>query len=155
MHPLVKAVSWECPCAIPYHHSRERGRMTDEIIPEDVEQFILQHIDSIAQWEGLILMRADPAQEWNALSLARRLYIGETEAAELLSQLASQGFLSVGSASDAPLYRYAPRSPEFDPMIARVAGLYAQYLVPITHLIHSKPKSRIQKFADAFRIRKD
>ena len=40
-------------------------------------------------------------------------------------------------------------------MVERVAVLYRQCLIPITNLIHSKAKSRMQEFADAFKIRKD
>ena len=40
-------------------------------------------------------------------------------------------------------------------MLERLAEIYAKHLVPVTNLIHSKPKPRIQEFADAFRLRKD
>jgi len=40
-------------------------------------------------------------------------------------------------------------------MLERTAEAYAKHLVPVTNLIHSKPKPRIQEFADAFRFRKD
>ena len=40
-------------------------------------------------------------------------------------------------------------------MVGQVADLYSRYLVPVTNLIHTKKTSRIQEFADAFRIRKD
>jgi hypothetical protein len=36
-----------------------------------------------------------------------------------------------------------------------LADVYARYLVPVTNLIHAKPKSRVQEFADAFKLRKD
>lgn len=127
--------------------------MTD-VIPGDAKQFILKNIDSIAQWEGLLLMRASPDKRWDANTFARDLYIAPDEAARLLRQLHGQGFLEA-DASSSDLYRYHPSDPESDAMIARVAELYALYLIPITRLIHAKPKTRIQEFADAFRIRKD
>ena len=49
--------------------------MVDDIIPEDIRQFLLQHIESIAQWEGLLLMRADPAVVWSAAAIAARTVI--------------------------------------------------------------------------------
>jgi hypothetical protein len=39
-------------------------------------------------------------------------------------------------------------------MIARLADVYARHLIPVTNLIHSKPR-RIREFADAFKLRKD
>lgn len=125
--------------------------MNDEIIPDDIRQFFLQHIDSIAQWEGLLLLRADPETGWNAEAIARRLYINQAEADEILSQLYAKGFL----AATPPLYRYQADLPEKEQLIMRAAELYTQHLVPITHLIHSKAKMKVQQFADAFKIRKD
>jgi hypothetical protein len=122
-----------------------------EDIPEEIKQFILHYIDSIAQWEGLLLMRSNARTGWSAETIAQRLYISEAEATQLLAQLAAQRFLTqVGS-----LYHYQPHIPGIDPLIEQVAAFYARSLVPITHLIHSKPKTKVQKFADAFRIRKD
>ena len=39
-------------------------------------------------------------------------------------------------------------------MIDRLADSYAKQLIPITNMIHSKPR-RIRQFADAFKFRKD
>lgn len=128
--------------------------MTDEIIPEDAKQFILRHIDSIAQMECLLLLKANPQTEWNAKTIAKGLYISEQETVELLQQLSMQGLIAMPPGSQ-PNFVYKPESPDLEAMMDRVAELYVHHLVPVTHLIHSKPKNRIQEFADAFRIRKD
>ena len=125
--------------------------MVEGVIPEDVKQFILHYIDSIAQLEGLLMCRADPHKEWNATILARGLFIDESQTSLLLARMSEQGFI-VASANG---YRYQPQSPELTAMMERLAELYKSYLVPITNLIHAKTKTRIQEFADAFRIRKD
>lgn len=129
--------------------------MTDTYIENDIKQFILQYIDSVAQLECLLLFQTYPQTDWNAAAIAKELYINEAQAETLLAQLSAQGML-VKLGDDRPiLYRYQPKSPEVEHMIVRVVSLYKQYLVPITHLIHSKSKTRVQEFADAFRIRKD
>jgi hypothetical protein len=129
--------------------------MADNIIPDDVKRFILQNIDSIAQWEGLLLLRANPQTEWNKETIAQRLYIRPEEAGELLAKLAAQGFLIISGDSSMLTYRYQPASPDLEHMVTYIAALYRQFLIPITHLIHTKPKARVQKFADAFKLRKD
>lgn len=124
-------------------------------IPENVERFFLKDVDSIAQWEGLLLLYAYPDTEWSIQAVARRLYVDEREIARLLAQLAERHMLvSIERQSDV-LYRYRPASPELAQTIAQAADIYRQYLIPVTHLIHSKSASRIQEFADAFRIRRD
>jgi hypothetical protein len=40
-------------------------------------------------------------------------------------------------------------------MVDRLAELYSKYLIPVTHLIHSKPQTRVREFADAFKLRKE
>jgi hypothetical protein len=128
--------------------------MAENSIPYDVKLFILKSIDSIAQLEALLLLRGNQAEEWEVEQVAKRLYISEPETAPLLKRLADEGFIT--ARGDPPLrYQYQPCSPELAQMIDRLAELYAKQLVPVTNLIHSKPRTRIQEFADAFRLRKD
>lgn len=126
-----------------------------KVIPEDVGQFILQYIDSIAQMEGLLLFCGDSQKEWNIGSLARGLFISEQQAASILVQLSEQGFIALVQNGSPGHYHYHPKSAELKAMVERVAVFYRQCLIPVTNLIHSKSKSRIQEFADAFKLRKD
>lgn len=127
--------------------------MDEALIPDEVRDFLLGHIDSIAQLEALLLLRDDPACAWSAETLAKRLYITTQEAAVVLERLATDSFLA--AAPDAlGDYQYHPASGELATMIDRVAALYAEYLIPVTHLIHAKPRTRVQEFADAFKLRK-
>lgn len=120
------------------------------VIPDDARQFLLRHIDSVAQWEGLLWLRGHADTAWDADAVARHLYISENETAALLNGLAERHILTFEDGR----YRYAPATPEADALIGQCADLYRQYLIPVTKIIHSKPK-RVQAFADAFRIRKD
>ncbi|HZS03243.1 MAG TPA: hypothetical protein VFD58_00075 [Blastocatellia bacterium] len=128
--------------------------MTDELIPEDVRQFILRNIDSVAQLEALLLLRGSPQSGWCARTAAEQLYIGEQEAAPLLGRLCEQGFVTASSGEPAR-YQYQPDPAELAGMVDRVAEVYAKHLAPVTNLIHARPRSRIQEFADAFKLRKD
>jgi hypothetical protein len=47
----------------------------DHDFPAELQQFIAQHIESLAQLEALLLMRAEPDREWDSAELARQLYI--------------------------------------------------------------------------------
>ena len=125
--------------------------MPDEVIPEDVGQFVLDNIDTVAQLEGLLLLRSSNAKV-TVREISQRLYISEEETNMFLQQLAERGFLQITKQNE---YEYHPRTSEISEMMEKVAQTYARYLVPMTHLIHSKHKSRVRKFADAFRIRKE
>lgn len=127
--------------------------MTDSLIPEDTREFILQTIDSIVQLEALLLLRANRELEWDVDAIAGRLYIKMEAVVPWLERLCNDGCLV--SINATLLYRYQPRSTELEQSIDRLADVYAEQLVAVTHLIHSKPRTRVQKFADAFRLRKD
>jgi len=127
--------------------------MSEALIPDDVRAFLLKYIDSVAQLEALLLLRADPSCTWSAKTIAKRLYITTQEAAVVLEQLAAGSFLTM--LPDVPdSYRYHPASSALAEMVDHVAALYAKYLIPVTHLIHTKPRTRVQEFADAFKLRK-
>ena len=124
--------------------------MPSDEIPDDLRDFIVTQIDSIAQLEALLLLKENPERDWTSENCASRLYIPETEAAVLLSTLAGRGFLDASENA----YRFNCQTPEQADFVRRLAELYRQRLITVTNLIHSK-QNRIQEFADAFRLRKD
>ena len=128
--------------------------MVYDLIPDDVKAFLLQRIDAIAQLEALLLLRSNPALTWDAEALAKRLYITGQETTAILHHLQANGFLVAAELSSG-VYQYQPASPDLVYMVDRVAELYARYLIPITQLIHTKPLTRVQEFADAFKLKKD
>jgi hypothetical protein len=124
--------------------------MADVILPDDVRDFILGHIDSVAELEALLLLRNHAEQSWTIAEAAKRLYVSEAMAAEALARLAADGLCICSD----EFYRYHPSSEEQGMTIDRLSEAYARYLIPVTHLVHNKP-ARIRKFADAFRFRRD
>ena len=124
--------------------------MSDEPIPEDVREFILGRINSIAQLEALLLLWRDPKAVWDVPAMARRLYISEGETKELLSQLAADGIARIESDS----YRLDTSDAGRHQVISKLAEVYSRHLIPVTNLIHAKPR-RIREFAEAFKLRKD
>ena len=69
--------------------------MAEQIIPDDVRDFILRHIDSVAQLEALLLLHGSPNGIWDTASMTKRLYTSEAEIAGLLAPLVEAGLLSV------------------------------------------------------------
>ncbi len=120
----------------------------------EIQRFILANIESVAEVEALLLLRATRERAWSAQALALRLYIDERQTAEILKQLADRQFLIPDTSVQAS-YRYEPRSAELREGVDRLAQVYSTHLIAVTNLIHSKSKSKVQEFANAFRIRKD
>jgi hypothetical protein len=123
--------------------------MTNDAIPDDVRDFILRHIDSIAQLEALLLLRANRETDWDVAQVAARLYSNEEEIKKVLTRLSEDRLLSYKDG----LYRYEC-APEMQESVRRLAETYRRHLIPVTNAIHAKSR-RIREFADAFKIRKD
>lgn len=125
-----------------------------EVIPPDVKSFLLANIDSIAQLEALLLLRATPTQRWACETIAERLYISPEDAAPFLSKLVKRGLIEE-TVTQPPSFQYRPSSGELRRIVDVLADVYAKYLIPVTNFIHGKSKRSIQDFADAFKIKKD
>lgn len=123
--------------------------MADQYVSDELRSFILKRIDSVAQIEALLLIRSDPRSQWNAARLAKRLYISEAEAAEALSRLCASELLTCVD----EIYGLEGVPEQNLALIEQLLEVYSRHLIPITNLVHSKPR-RIGSFADAFKFRK-
>jgi len=121
--------------------------MSYEPIPDDIRDLIQRHIDSVAQLEALLFLRAHPANSWGVATIAAKLYAPEQEIARALAHLFADGFLT----RDNDSYRYECPEP-LRTRIDRLAEAYSRQLIPITNLIHAKPRN-IRQFSDAFKFR--
>ena len=109
-------------------------------------------VESVPHLEALLLLRADPARAWDAHALAARLYIDEASAARLLSDLHARQLVLQG---DDGLFRLATHDAEHVAIVDRVVEVYSRHVVEVAELIHSTSDRKAQRFADAFRWRKE
>jgi len=105
--------------------------------------------------EAVLLLRAQREQWWTPAAMARRLYLPEASTAGLLDAATQAGLAEVQHEGEEPRFRFGPATPELDEVVGRLAAHYAQDIVTVTDLIHSRVDKRAQQFADAFRWRKD
>jgi hypothetical protein len=125
--------------------------VSTEPVPDDVRRFVLTSVPSVPYLEALLLFRSQPQERWDLRSVARRLYVTEHKAEELLRELEAGGL----ARREADAWQYAPQDPALAAMADRLAHLYTSRLVEITALIHSRVDRRAMQFADAFRIKKE
>jgi Mn-dependent DtxR family transcriptional regulator len=121
-------------------------------IPDDLRRFILTSVPSVPYLEAILLLQREHGIAWTAPLLARRLYLPEPRAADLLASLHSGGIVAASPTQGS--YTYEPEA-GLAAMLERLAQLYASNLVAVTGLIHSSVDRRAFQFADAFRLRKD
>lgn len=122
-----------------------------ETIPGEVRRFLLAAVPSIPHLEALLLMHADAGVCWDAAQLARRLYVDEGTATRVLADLGDAGLLRPQPEGCS----YGPDDPHLCAVIDLLAQVYARQVVAVSELIHSSADRKAQRFADAFRLRKD
>ena len=123
-----------------------------EELPQEVRRFILTSIPTVPFLEAVLLMRGDTAHPWDAHRLAQALYTRKKVAADLLHELVEAG---IAQPEGANTFAYRPATPELGQRLDALAISYSKNLVAVTDLIHSRLERRAQKFADAFRWKKE
>lgn len=122
-------------------------------IPDEVRRFILANIDSIAHLEALLILRANPQYKWDCKGIAERIYLTEEETETVLRRLVARKLIKTETLGTR-IYYYQPKSQNIAGTIDQLAETYSKYLVPVTNLIHQKPRRDIEEMADAFRLKK-
>ena len=126
--------------------------MVRDPIPENLYRLILTSIPSVPYLEALLVFRAHRDRAVPVRELAANLYMPEKAAFDLVLALREAGIVSAGEGHDG--HRYAAQG-ELADMLDLLAAFYAQNLIGVTEVIHSRTGRRAQQFADAFRFKKD
>lgn len=128
--------------------------MAREPIPEELRRFILTSVPSVPFVEAMLVFRGAHGMPVDTDFVARRLYMGQKSASEVVAQLREARILSM-EGNDGLSHRYQPDTPELAAMLDSLAEYYRTHLVEVTDMIHSRTSRKAQQFADAFKLRKD
>jgi len=123
----------------------------DEVFPNDLKEFIGQHIHSVAQIELLLTLQREPERQWTADELTTLLFLQPQMVHQILMDLVRRGFV----AHSDDRFRYQPTNEAVADLIGRLAKLYRERRVAVATEIFSKPIDFVKAFADAFRLREE
>jgi hypothetical protein len=120
-------------------------------ISESVRRFVLTCLPSVAHLEAALyfLRRGPLSSDVQEVGLA--LYLADPVAKDVLDDLTACGVLQ----RDEARYRYGPNSDELARAMQGLLQCYHDDLIGLTHLIHDATQRKAQRFADAFKLRKD
>jgi hypothetical protein len=124
----------------------------DTPLDNEVDEFILQEMDTVPHLEALLLLWNSRPKEWGLDEMAAALYVDRGTAREILQGLARRRLAERG---EDEAYRYAGDEGERDALIGAVETAYKRNLVRISRMIHSKASPGVRDFADAFRFKKE
>lgn len=122
----------------------------EDLVRRQVDQFILEEIDSVPHLEALLLLWNSRPKQWSPEDMGRALYLTTEYTQPVLQELANR---KLASAADG---RYAYESdPERDKIIEALDRIYRREIIRISNMIHSKASPAVRAFARAFRLKKD
>jgi len=125
--------------------------MTGAIDPQ-VEQFLLDSIDTVPHLEALLLIFQSPATVWTVAELAACIYVNDKQASTILEDLTRRSLIARVEQSPAK-YQYVARSEAQTQLLGKVAQSYRTQLVQVTRFIHSNASASVRDFARAFRLK--
>jgi hypothetical protein len=117
-------------------------------IPENVQRFIAQYIESVSALDVLLLLRAVPGKSWSAEEVGRALVTGEMAARTQLEQLRGLGIISDRQGA----FSYPPDLPQAH-TVDELAECYARRRHTVIGLIYGSSTRSATSLADAFRFR--
>lgn len=121
---------------------------------KEVDQFILEQIDTVPHLEALLLLWNSRPKQWTMEEMANALYVSSGIARNILQSLTRREFL-VAERGTSERYSYKSVSGKHDNLIEAVDTAYRRDLIRISRMIHSKAAPSIREFAQAFRFTKD
>jgi len=121
------------------------------VIRDDVLDFIRRYIKTIWSLELLLLVRSDTQRAWTAGDLVKELRSSHKIVSEALSVFVQAGILRETDAG----FLFAPVTSKFEELIGELGREFAERPSSVINAIVEAPSSKLQDFANAFRIKRD
>ncbi|MGH6968882.1 MAG: hypothetical protein ACREEL_01370 [Stellaceae bacterium] len=122
------------------------------MVSQQLERFLRNSIRSVWDLELLLLLRKEPSRTWSTTELVRQLRASGLVVSDALLALQRDDLVVPEPAEH---FRYRPATAELAKVVDELAEAYASQPASIMNVIWSTPRSNIEIFADAFRLRKD
>lgn len=126
--------------------------MNEPGISARVAAFLAEKIDTVPQFETLLLLWQEPTRGWSAEQVAARIYVSQDVALGILRSLQMQGLAA--SENDGH-WRYSSAWDTSGSLMAEVADTYRHNVVRVATIIHTRGSSAVRAFARAFDLKKD
>ena len=120
-----------------------------------VDQFILEMIDSVPHLEALLIIWRRRPKRWSPGEMAGELYVQPERAARILQDLVNRSLISATQEAAGAFFFYQPKSSDRDDLLAAVDRIYRAEVVRVSTMIHAKASPAVRDFARAFRFKKE
>jgi hypothetical protein len=129
--------------------------MEDVDFSDEFCRFLQISIPSVESAEILLFLQKSSDRAWELKEiidgLRRSITISEGDGAKWVESLQARGLVTAGTDRR---FQYRPASPELERFAQMLALAYVQRPVTLIRMIYALRDTKIQSFADAFKIRK-
>ena len=127
--------------------------MPGEALPTSVQQFLAKYIRSVEQLEVLLLLQHSPDRSWTGAEVYETVRSSRASVEERLESFVLLGFLGKDDGPP-PTFRYAPKE-TLAVAVDETASAYQKWRIRVIEAIFTPAADSAQRFADAFKVRKD
>jgi hypothetical protein len=124
------------------------ARVADAGIPRDIKDFLGKYIDSIEQFEILLLLFRQTNKDWAVDAVVSELGAARPVVEKSLDDLVQYGLVT----QQHGLYRIMLNNNQQMRLLERLSQFYTDRRVTILNLIFSRHLDRIRAFADSFKM---
>jgi hypothetical protein len=126
-------------------------------IPDEIFNFVNLHIDSVEKLEILLFLFKNPEKSWTAQAISDRIRTHPSSIAQKLGDLHKVDLLTLEkTAANADLlYKFNSNNLKFVNLVDGLNRCNSERRVSLINLIFSKPQSKVQGFADAFKFKRE
>jgi DNA-binding IclR family transcriptional regulator len=127
--------------------------MAGETLPTSVQQFLSKYVRSLEQLEVLLLLRNSPNRSWTSAEVYEVVRSSRASVEERLESFVQLGFLAKENGPPTT-FRYAPTE-SLGAAVDETASAYQKWRVRVIEAIFTPVVDPAQRFADAFKVRKE
>lgn len=124
-------------------------------IPERVRRLVHEHLPSMEHVELLLLLVNSTDQSFLPSDAARELQVEPEATSRRLADLADSRLVAREGPAGMERYRYAPADLDLRNAVEQLADAYRTRPVSLIRVVYERPPESAQRFADAFRLRKE
>ena len=121
-------------------------------IPQEIQQFITNHVRSVEQLEILLLIHGTPHKIWSVQSVYSSILSSKSSVERWLEEFVRTGFCQ--KTTDEPANYFFSASGEIELRLSALAELYKIKPARVIEAIFKKDLGAAQSFADAFKIKR-
>lgn len=121
-------------------------------VPQPLQEFIRDYVDSIETLEILLLLNRAPDTFWTTTAIDSHFGMKQGTADKRLQAMLRNGLVTRGTSGG---YRFMPRDEAQRALVAALATAYGDRRASVVNTVFSENLARLRAFSDAFKVKSE